>query len=198
MNTEQYLEIISSPECLKTIYANELDLDKLFYLYSRFKGLGLTRYMPKELTKTLHSAGLLTAAGNLSKAGLDFVSSLIDVVTGITEEEREKEWLEFWEAVPETDAVRHLEMTRNMRSEEAKCKAEFFKLRQNGYTAAQMIDGMKNHVKSLMMRSIKRNELTYMKNPLRWLKEKDFEAWSKKTPANSTEGDEAKRIGNVL
>lgn len=199
MTTKQYYEVISSPECLKTLYANDVDLEEFFYLYSRFKGLGLTRYLPAELDKKLYDKGYLTKSCSLSKAGLDFVSNLIVLIEDTSDKEKEQEWNKFWAEVPETDAVHHFPATRKINNDEEKCKAEFYRLRSEGYSASQIIDGMINHVNNLTTRSIRRSEITFMKSPLRWLKEKEFEVWAK-APINTsnTSTNETKRLGNVL
>jgi hypothetical protein len=195
---KNFCTILASPSCLKLIYKENLDLEKFFYLYSRFEGLGLTRYLPSELHEKLYEEQYLTKAGTLSAKGLALMERLLNMIKVTSKSELQKEFELWWKEVPESDQVNHFPKTRKINVDKVKCRNQFYALRKEGHSAEMIINGMKNHVENLKMRSVTRNELKYLKNPLKWLKDEEFLAWGKNSTPSQEHGGEQKRLGNVL
>lgn len=163
---------------IKNSYAEGIDPTQLLYLLSRLHATGFTRYFPDEIKQGLQDKGYLTSNYLLSAEG----RKLIDRIYSVDASEQTKKWKEdfykFWEVFPETDAVNGYQASRSMKGDETKAMTEYLKLRQLGYEAEPIMIGLQNQLKLLKAKSIRRNEMKFMKNIHRWLRDKDFLAWS--------------------
>jgi len=184
-------QLILSKEVFKTLFKNkELSIPEYLYLFSKFYGLGWTRYIPDQFETKLKNKNYLTKNAELAAKARDLMVEILSLNKSAREQlELEAAWEEFWETYPTTDAHAHFEATRKMKDSESTSRSIYYALREH-YSAEEILTGLKNHIQNMKTRSIKENQLKYMKNSTRWLKDKEFLAWNNSTtpPPSTNQG----------
>lgn len=160
------------------ILESGLSFEEAILLLSKAQGKGFSIMFSQEVKDNLIEKGYLKEGGLLSSAGKAYVKQITD----LPEESAQDKFLNdefdrFWETFPSTDKLHHFPATRSLKDNKQRCKQEFTALLSDGYTATQVTGGLEKQLENVRMQSIRENRLTYMKNSLRWLKDKEFLSW---------------------
>lgn len=163
----------------KEIFSDDhISTVEYLYLLSRFYALGWTRYIPNSVEESLKTKNCLTKNGELSVAAQELILDLVNRDKPPLEQlQLQADWECFWETFPSTDAHSHFPATRKMKDSEATGKSIYYQLRAE-HSAEEILNGLINQINNAKNRSFKENQLTYMKNSSRWLRDKEFLVWS--------------------
>jgi hypothetical protein len=166
---------------LVNIFNNDLDMESALYLMSKYQGKGFSIYFPEKIKNNLQSEGYLDAHGLISSKGKRYIEQITETEPTEPEDIKlETDFDIFWEAFPSTDKVHHFPGSRSLKDNKGRCKQEFSKIISEGHKLEDILIGLRNQVDDLKMNSIRENRLTFMKNSLRWLRDKDFLYWKDK------------------
>lgn len=170
--------ILLHKDSLKNMIDSPYSLEECFYLLSKHEGKGMSILFPEEVKNNLIVHGLLTEDGLLSTKGRSIIQAFLDLPPVTNGDlELESDFETFWKLFPSTDKIHLFPATRALKDNKARCKSEFTAIVNQGYSAKDIISGLQNQLDSIKLQSLNENRLTYMKNSLRWLKDKEFLAW---------------------
>lgn len=100
---------------------------------------------------------------------------LEDINTTYSANTDQEEWFnKFWKSWPSTNEHGMFPATRSFKVNKPKAKTEFIKVINEGHSPELIIKAILNDVKLKKRMSITTNELQFIKNPDRWLRDKEF------------------------
>jgi len=156
----------------------EMDIEQLFILYTKRYVLDWTSLLVprRECYDLLRKKEYLSHTNQLTPKATSFLDSLYRAQLL----QKNEAFDIFWNLFPDTDAHAHWTTTRKMKSSKKACETLFNKyVKSKEATAEEIIMGLTNEVAYRKNTSLKENNLKYMKNSLRWLKEREFDLWPK-------------------
>jgi len=170
--------ILLHKDYIINMIAGELPMGHAMFLLSKFEGKGFTRYFPEKIRTELQLSGYIDEASSLTNKGRQYISSIIDTESSLPIDiQLEEDFEKFWKVFPATDKVNHFPGTRSLKDNKKRCKVEFANIISEGYSVSDIIRGLEKQLEEVKMSSISENRLTYMKNSLRWLRDRDFLLW---------------------
>lgn len=147
--------------------ARFISLEDLAYLYQLLTDTDLGAQSDHARLRAL---GLLNNKGMLTQHALDMFEGMIEYSPNV---EDSPEFKVFWASIPTTDAFLNYPATRSFRKNRAAAKAAFKKACE--YLSAEEITrAMRNDVDSRKATSSKQNNLSFLKNPVRWLEDQEY------------------------
>lgn len=170
--------ILFHKDYLINIFNGELSMEEAIFLISKYQGKGFTIHFPNTIKEKLAQQGYLTIDNMLSLKAKRYVESIIDSEPTETDDIKlEEDFNTFWDVFPSTDKVHHFPGSRSLKDNKQRCKQVFAEIISEGHTLDEILSGLTKQIEELKMNSINENRLTYMKNSLRWLRDKDFLLW---------------------
>lgn len=158
-----------------------LDLQAYIALLSRYENFSVLRYISAETLENLREEKLFTKTNRLTVLG----QAIIEDIIGISSEERELQFKEFWETFPKSDELAPFHPpTRSMKVKEKDCQREYYKLLRT-VSHETIMSGLKKQLQHARLNSKSGdNRLTFIKNSDNWLKNRDFEIWVDSTQSS--------------
>lgn len=157
-----------------------LSIEDLVYLYQVLTGIDYGLDVDEYRLRAL---GLMNTKGALTQYGLQLFEGMYDYEAT---QESNADFDLFWASVPSSDAFLNYPPTRFFKKDKQKARIAFTRACQD-MAASEIIDAIRRDVQIRKDTSSKSNNLTYMKNPVRWLEDQEYLSVAEPTPEDDYE-----------
>lgn len=145
-----------------------------FETFMKLEGKGLIRMIDTNgvLSMNLREKGVEIINQFISNTTTE-INQLIPVKTDNTKQNSKFE--EFWELFPSSDSHGVFKRTRLLKASKTACEKKYKSFLIEGISHDDIMKALKYEINFRKSTSIKDNKLTFMKNSLTWLNQKEFE-----------------------
>ncbi len=163
---------------LYKLYSFKFNFKKINYNIDNFETF--IKLEDKGYIRILDTDGALTM--HLREKGIELINKFISNTTELnqlipdtTDKKINKNFNEFWELFPSSDSHGVFKKTRILKAAKVACEKKYNSLLSEGNFHSDIIKALKYEINFRKSNSIKDNKLSFMKNSLTWLSQKEFE-----------------------
>lgn len=131
--------------------------------------------MKDEYRQRLREKELVNIHDKPTESGLEIVTNFerMHRLQESVENRVDPQFIEWWDTYPQSDKHLFYPATRNLRTKRRACQ-DLYKKAVEEYSHEELMDALRKDIHQRKIRSTQRNELTFMKNSVNYLMDKDY------------------------